>query len=77
MTNEDYEKIIDEMEAEIADLKAKLAKAVTRLQHIAANKTTGELTVIEWDTYDMFTILDACISEARTTIAELKGDKDE
>ena len=61
----------------IEELEAKLAKAVTRLQHIAANKTTGELTVIEWDTYDMFTILDACISEARTTLAELKGGKDE
>jgi len=67
--------------------EAKLAKAVTRLQHIAANKTTDELTVIEWDTYDMFPILDACISEARTTLAELtsseaaygeaKGDNDE
>ena len=55
--------------------EAKLAKAVTRLQHIAANKTTDELTVIEWDTHDTFTILDACISEARTTLAELKGEK--
>ena len=61
----------------IEELEAKLAKAVTRLQHIAANKTTDELTVIEWDTYDTFTILDACISEARTTLAELKGGKDE
>ena len=59
----------------IEELEAKLAKAVTRLQHIAANKTTGELTVIEWDTYDMFTILDACISEARTTLEELKGEQ--
>ena len=71
----------------IEELEAKLAKAVTRLQHIAANKTTDELTVIEWDTHDTFTILDACISEARTTLAELtsseaaygeaKGGKDE
>ena len=61
----------------IEELEAKLAKAVTRLQHIAANKTTDELTVIEWDTHDTFTILDACISEARATIAELTGGKDE
>ena len=66
-----------ESQDEIADLKDKLAKAVTRLQHIAANKTTDELTVIEWDTHDTFTILDACISEARTTLAELTGGKDE
>ena len=57
--------------------EAKLAKAVTRLQHIAANKTTDELTVIEWDTHDTFTILDACISEARITIAEITGGKDD
>lgn len=59
------------------ETEVKLAKAVTRLQHIAANKTTGELTVIEWDTYDMFTLLDACISEARTTLAEITGGKDD
>ena len=65
---------LEQAETRIEELEAKLAKAVTRLQHIAANKTTGELTVIEWDTYDMFTILDACISEARTTLAELKEE---
>jgi SPX domain protein involved in polyphosphate accumulation len=56
--------------------EAKLAKAVTSLQHIAANKITDELTVIEWDTHDTFTVLDTCISNARTTLAELKGEKD-
>jgi len=57
--------------------EAKLAKAVTSLQHIAANKITDELTVIEWDTHDTFTVLDTCISKARTTLAELKGYSDD
>jgi hypothetical protein len=60
-----------------ARLKAKLAKAVTRLQHIAANKISDELSVVEWDTHDTFSILDDCILSARTTLAELKGQDDE
>ena len=55
----------------------KLAKAVTSLQHIAANKNTDELTRIEWDTHDTFNVLDACILPARITLAELKGETDE
>jgi len=68
-----HQKVIDRAEA----AEAKLAKAVTRLQHIAANKITDELTVIEWDTHDTFTILDTCISKARTTLAELEDKTDE
>ena len=68
---------IEQLAATNDELEAKLAKAVTSLQHIAANKITDELTVIEWDTHDTFTVLDTCISKARTTLAELKGYSDD
>ena len=65
---------IEELEAKLSKSEALLAKAVTSLQHIAANKITDELTVIEWDTHDTFTVLDTCISKARTILVELKGE---
>ena len=42
MTDEDYEKIIEELEAEVADLKAKLAKAVKALDAIRLYSTDGD-----------------------------------
>ena len=56
--------------------EAKLEKVATRLQHIAANKISDELSVVEWDTHDTFSILDGCILSARATLAELKGQGD-
>jgi len=61
----------------IAELEAQLEKAVAKLKHISSNKTTDELTRLEWVTHDTFTILDDCISEARTALAELEDKTDE
>ena len=74
---EEAEAYAAELEAKLFKTEGLLAKAVTSLQHIAANKITDELTVIEWDTHDTFTVLDTCISKARTTLAELKGYSDD
>jgi uncharacterized coiled-coil protein SlyX len=82
MTDEDYDKIIEELEAElaeykhvasaidkqwaesqdeIADLKAKLAKAVEALHEIAGKKDYAD------DPWDI----------ARTTLRQLTGGNDE
>ena len=64
---------LEQAEARIEALEGKLAKVATRLQHIAANKISDELSVVEWDTHDTFSILDGCILSARAILAELKG----
>ena len=69
---ETYAAEMEDKLKEMAEMDDKLAKVVTRMQHIAVNKTTDELTRIEWDTHDTFAVLDACILSARATLAELK-----
>jgi len=81
MTRDEFFAVADplchEAADSIAELEAKLEKAMTHLQRISSNKTTDELTRTEWDTHDTFTILDTCISEARAALAELEDKTDE
>ena len=92
MTDEDYEKIIDELEDEIADLKAKLSKAVGEMR-----KVDEYLTRLQTPNTEPLNSVNSCGSkelrgqytaavrnEAReywaslgNTIAELTGGKDE
>ena len=73
MTDEDYDKIIDELEAEIADLKAKQKKAAQYFAEIilhCANSGRGVPLIDE-------RIIERCEDIAVNAIEELAGGKDE
>ena len=86
MTDEDYDKIIEELEAENAELKAKLVLAVEAGVDVAASLSAaisllerGGKKAAPSDKMFAQMLVDygASLDRFRTTIAELTGGKDE